>query len=44
MDKELSGEALASLCAEVAAETGIPEGRVRKVLQLAQQLQREGGM
>jgi hypothetical protein len=44
MGKELSGEALASLCAEVAAETGIPEGRVRKVLQLAQRLHREGRM
>lgn len=44
LNPELSEEALASLCAAVAAETGIPQGRVRKVLQVAQRHQRAGGV
>lgn len=40
--QELSGPALASLCAAVAAETGIPEGRVRKVIQAVQRHQQAG--
>ncbi|MBM5825864.1 MAG: hypothetical protein FJ054_11020 [Cyanobacteria bacterium M_surface_10_m2_119] len=41
--QQLTGDGLAALCGAVAAETGIPEGRVRKVLLSAQRLQRAGG-
>jgi hypothetical protein len=36
---EVPAGAMAELCAAVAAETGIPEGRVRKVIQAAQRHQ-----
>lgn len=37
-------EAMAALCAAVSADTGIPEGRVRKVIQAAQQHQQDPGL
>jgi len=37
-------EAMAALCAEVSADTGIPEGRVRKVILAAQRHQHDPGL
>jgi hypothetical protein len=39
----LTGQALDAVCIAVAAETGVPAGRVRKVLLAAQRLGQAGG-
>jgi hypothetical protein len=38
----LTGQALDAVCTAVAAETGVPAGRVRKVLLAAQRLHQAG--
>lgn len=44
MKVEVPAEAMPALCAAVAVETGIPEGRVRKVIQAAQHYQHAPGL